>query len=410
MNSFFDRGLSAEGVRCATKSRSLWVLADFIVVGVCTLAFTLTTAGICASLLGKSSAGLCDFVTYWSAGHQLVHRANPYDASAVSRMERFAGYPTSEPPLIMRNPPTSLALVLPLGFLGPQWAFLFWTLASICCLTGSVVVIWNMHGRPPTPLNLLGYSFGPAMVCLACGQMSLIVLLGLVLFLRLHGSRPLYAGASLWFCMLKPHLFVPFGVVLLAWVIASRNYKILVGLTAALCISAAIATRLDPLVWTHYHQMMSVARADRVPIPCFSIALRRDLSPEATWLQFLPVSCGIVWALDHYRRHRDDWDWIKHGSPVMILSVLVAPYTWLVDQAILIPALLHAVYTTRSRALVALLALASAAVQIGIFQGGTQMLHSPFYLWTAPAWLAWYLCAVHEANRARENKTVEVTT
>lgn len=408
MNEFSAPSPSAERLRQALQPRGLWGLAEVIVVSICSLVFALTAAGVCASLLGKDSAGLCDFVTYWSAGHQLVHRSNPYDASTLSGLERFAGFPSTEPTLIMRNPPPSLLLVLPLGILGPQSALLLWTLLSLGCLVASVLLTWTMHGRPPTPLNLLGYSFGPAIMCLAAGQMSLIVLFGLALFLRLHCSHPRYAGAALWLCMLKPHLFVPFGVVVLIWVIVTRNYKILAGLVAALCLSTAIATMLDPHVWAHYHQMMSVERADRVPIPCFSIALRRTLSPEATWLQFLPVTCGIMWALAFYGRHRRDWDWIVHGSPVVVLSVLVAPYTWLVDQAILIPALLHAIYVTRSRALVALLALASAAVQIGIFQGGTQMLHSPFYLWTAPAWLVWYLCAVRGTNRERELDMIEV--
>ena len=76
----------------------------------------------------------------------------------------------------------------------------------------------------------------------------------------------------------------------------------------------------------------------------------------------------------------------------MLVSVLVAPYTWFMDQAILIPALLHAAYLTRSRSLVAILALASAVIEIGALRG-LPLLLSPFYLWTAPAWLALYVYA-----------------
>jgi hypothetical protein len=83
---------------------------------------------------------------------------------------------------------------------------------------------------------------------------------------------------------------------------------------------------------------------------------------------------------------------MEHGSLLMLVSVLLAPYTWLMDQAILIPALLHAAYLTRSRSLVAILALASAVIEVGILRG-PPLLHSAFYLWTAPAWLAWYLYA-----------------
>jgi hypothetical protein len=84
---------------------------------------------------------------------------------------------------------------------------------------------------------------------------------------------------------------------------------------------------------------------------------------------------------------------MEHGSLLMLVSVLVAPYTWLMDQAILIPALLHAAYLTRSRSLIAVLALASAVIDIGALRG-MALLHSAFYLWTAPAWLAWYLYAI----------------
>ena len=76
----------------------------------------------------------------------------------------------------------------------------------------------------------------------------------------------------------------------------------------------------------------------------------------------------------------------------MLVSVLVAPYTWLMDQAILIPALLHAAYFTRSRTLITILALASAVIETATLRG-IPLLHSAFYLWSAPAWLVWYLVA-----------------
>jgi uncharacterized membrane protein (DUF106 family) len=54
-----------------------------------------------------------------------------------------------------------------------------------------------------------------------------------------------------------------------------------------------------------------------------------------------------------------------------------------------IPALLHGAYLVRSRVLLAALALASLVMEIGLVSG--VKLPSPFYLWTAPAWLVWYL-------------------
>jgi len=374
------------------QSKKLRAVAEFLVVGICTIAFLLTAGGICASLLRSDGAGIRDFVTYWAAGQQLVHHANPYDGEATLGLERSVGFPSGSPVLIMRNPPSALLFVIPLGFLGPTAGLLAWSLFLLACLAASVRMVWIIHGRPKTPLHVLGYTFGPALVCLMVGQVSLLVLLGLVLFLRLHRSSPFLAGVSLWFCLLKPHLFLPFGVVLLVWAIITRSYRLLAGVVVALGVSSAIAILLDPLAWVHYGQMMSAAQIDRLPIPCLSIMLLRNVSPNTVWLQYLPAALGCVWALFYFRRHRD-WNWMTHGSLLMVISVVVAPYAWIMDQAILIPALLHAAYLTRSRSLVAIFALMSAVIGVWILRGDVA-LQSAFYIWPAPAWLAWYLYAV----------------
>jgi hypothetical protein len=372
-----------------SRQMKLRTIPEFIIVGLCTVAFAFTLLGICASVLG-SVAGSTDFVEYWASGHQLIHRANPYDGDAILRLERSAGFPPGIPVLIMWNLPSALLLVLPLGLLGPRAGQLLWLLLLLACLIASVRMIWILHGRPKNRLDVLGYSFGPALSCLLAGQVSLFALLGLVLFLRLHRSRPLLAGVSLWLCMLKPHLFLPFGVVLVVWAIITRSYKVLIGVAVALGASTGTAFLLDPLVWAHYRQMVSMARMEAT-IPCLSRMLQWYVSPNTVCLPYLPAALGCVWALAYFRKHRDDWDWMEHGSPLMLVSVLVAPYAWFTDQAILIPALLHGAYLSRSPSPLAILALASAVVEVEALRG-VPLLHSAFYLWTAPAWLAWYLC------------------
>jgi hypothetical protein len=379
-------------------------IAEFLAVGICTLAFLLTAGGICASLLKSGAAGTRDFVTYWAAGQQLVHHANPYAVDAILGLERSVGYPSGDPALIIRNPPSALLFVIPLGFLGPRAGLLFWSLFLLACLVASVRMVWTMHGRPKNQLHFLGYSFGPALVCLMVGQVSLLVLLGLVLFLRLHRSSPFLAGISLWLCLLKPHLFLPFAVALLMWAILTRSYFLLLGTAVALGVSTGIVFVLDPAAWMHYGQMMRAPWIDRLAIPCLSIMLRRNISANTIWLQYLPVALGCVWALAYFRRHRDHWDWMEHGSPLLLVSVLVSPYSWPVDQVILMPALLHAVYLTRSRSLVAIFALSSAVVGVWVLRGNVP-LYSAFYIWFAPAWLAWYLYAT---RRNETTNTYEV--
>jgi uncharacterized membrane protein (UPF0127 family) len=389
-----------QGIAMLMQPKKLRAIVEFLVVAICTAAFAFTTVGICASLLGRDAVGTRDFVEYWASGHQLAHHANPYDQDAILRLERSLGFPSNLPVLIMWNPPPALLLVLPLGFLGPTTADPLWSLLQFACLVASVRTVWIMHGRPKNRVHWLGYSFAPALVCLLAGQVSIFVLFGLVLFLRLHRSHPFLAGASLWFCLLKPHLFLPFAIVLLMWAILTRSYKLLVGTATALGLSTAIAFILDPLVWVHYGQMMSTmstARMQQEVIPCLSIMLRWTISPKTMWLQYLPSALGCIWALAYFRKHYERWDWMEHGSLLMLVSILLAPYTWLMDQAILIPALLHAGYLARSRSLVAVLALASAVIEISALRG-MALLHSAFYIWTVPVWLAWYLYAIKPAS------------
>jgi hypothetical protein len=363
-------------------------IATLIVLATCVLMFAATSVGILASLLGKSAAGSRDFIQYWSAGRQLLHHANPYDETAILPMEQGAGYPHGLPAFIMPNPPTALALVVPLGLVGPKSGELLWMALSLTCLIASVQMIRVMHGNPNNQIHWLGYTFAPALSCLLSGQITLFILFGLALFLRLQKSSPFLAGLSLWFCLLKPHLFLPFGIAMLAWIVSTRSYRILAGAATSIAVSSTIALRFDPSAWTHYAEMVASRRIDRISIPCLSIVLRNRIGPE---FQYLPAALACAWAVVYFKKHRGEWDWVHHGSLLMLVSVVVAPYSWFMDQAILIPAILHGAYCAQQRS-IAVLALASAVIELQLLRG-VPLLTSSFYLWTAPAWLAWYLWA-----------------
>ena len=125
-------------------------------------------------------------------------------------------------------------------------------------------------------------------------------------------------------------------------------------------------------------------------IPCLADAMRHWLRPHAAWLQYLPAALACLWALVYFWRRRAHWDWLTGSSPLILVSLLAAPYCWLYDQCLAIPALLDGAYATRSRKLLAILALLILAADIEIcFVKVT----SALYLWTAPAWLVWYLFA-----------------
>jgi len=387
------------------KAKVRYGIADQAIAIVSGLSFALAAITVCTIPFTNSISGARDFVVYWATGQQLAHHANPYDPAGMMQIERAAGLSSNSAVAFMRNPPWALPLTLPLGFAGLRLGGFIWAVALMASLLASVYWLWQLYGMPDNKRHWLGAAFAPAIICLLIGQTSLFVLFGYVLFLRLHRTQPFWAGAALWLCMLKPHLFLAIGVVMLAWVLYSKSYKVIAGAAATLAASSLAAWIIDPAAWSQYTEMMRTSGINQEVIPCISVALRQLISPNAVGLQYLPALIGCAWALNYYWRKRRTWDWARDSGPVALASVLVAPYAWITDQALAIPALVDGAIRTRSQFLLIALAAASIAIEAELMNG--VMLSSNLYLWTAPAWLAWYLLASKSTSASPQNLDAE---
>ena len=332
-----------------------------------------------------------DFMEYWAAGHQLVQHENPYDPAAILRLFRSAGYPAGRDMVqIVRNPPSALFITLPLGLLSMRAAAILWSLAIVAALMSSVRMLWLMAGKRDDRLHLIGYCFAPVLACLLAGQVGIFLLFGATLFLYFHTSRPYAAGAGLLLCLLKPHLFLPFAFAFVAWVVTNRAYRILIGTGAAWIASTALTMILDPSIWRHYVEGEKGENIQNLFIACLSCVFRLLIHRDAVWLQFLPAIGGSIWALWYFRSRRDRWTWVERGPLLLLVSVLVAPYAWFTDEALALPAVLFAICRVADRG--------RSFLPFGFFTGIALFevvmglpLTSPFYLWTAPAWLACYV-------------------
>ena len=288
-----------------------------------------------------------DFVAYWATGRQLTSFRNPYDLVALSKIEHAVGLENKYSVAAMRNPPWALPLVLPFGFLSLQASGVLAVLILAASYAASVRIplgIWR--GRDPIT-KVVFYLFVPALICLIWGQTSVLVLLGLALFLRFHETRPLLAGASLWLCTLKPHLLIPAAVVLVAWIMVTRSYRVLAGLAAALFISVALALIIDLQAFTEYARMMGYSGYEQEAIPTLSALLRTWFTPHLIPLQFAPAAAACVWAFAYFWHRRRDWVWQVHGPLLLPVSLAVAPYAFLSDHVVVLPALVFAACRTR---------------------------------------------------------------
>jgi len=369
-------------------------------VTVCGIAFGCMVGILGMELISPAAPITRDYVFYWATAQQLAHHSNPYDAEAMTRIEHSAGTAAEDRVGLMRNPPWTLPLVLPLEFLSLRVGWLLWFFLLLGSLVTSVYLLWIIYGRPRNRRYLLGYTFGPALLCMVFGQTSLFPLLGLVLFLCLYRSRPFWAGVSLWLCMMKPQLFLPFGVVLIAWTVYSKSKRLAIGIAAGMATSCAVTYLMNPLEWIQYSQMVRSSGIEREYIPCLSFLLRHWLSPQSIWLQYLPAALGCAWALAYFWRRRQTWDWLTDGSLLMLVSILVAPYTWIYDQGLVIPALLQAAFLVRSRDLLVALAFLSALVEIILYCNSSYAFAlTQWTYWTSPAWLIWYLVATTPSTK-----------
>jgi hypothetical protein len=352
--------------------------------------------------LSNRNAAQRDFVAYWAAGNLAVHGGNPYDPGAVRRLEEGAGRASDAIVLVMRNPPVALPLVAPLGFLSPKAGLIVWLILLIGSFGASIRVLWHMHGRPGSSYHLMAVGFAPALACLMAGQFGVFLLLGVVLFLYFEQTRPLLAGASLLLCTFKPHLFVPVGITLALWIVTGRRWRVAAGFVGAVIAALGIASAIDPHAVGQYVSFMRGGEAASERIPALSVALRFAISPHGTWIQFAPLAFACAWAGWYFWTRRERWSWSEHGMVVLLVAAMCAPYGFFTDECMLLPAVLAGVYAAVERK--------RSLVPIALFAGGALIellagveMKTPYFMWTTPAWLAWYLYATRREKEEPAN-------
>jgi hypothetical protein len=335
-----------------------------------------------------------DYIEYWAAGQLLVHHGNPYDLAAILNIEKTAGLKGNDPKANV-GPPIALVLLAPLAFVSPKIGLIVWLAWEFACLSIAIRILWILLDKPPSGFLMLGFVFPPVLACLQAGQLGVYMLAGVVLFLFLCDTSPVLAGAALMPCALKPHLFLPFAFALLLWAISKRRFGAIAGFLGSLSITTLLTLLIDRNVWLEYSALMHSTRLMQIRLPTLSANLRFLVAPNAVWLQYVPMLAATGWASWFFLSRRQRWNWLVHGQLVLLVSLLCSPYGWLTDEAVLLPSVLLGVYRAiETRRSLVPIALFSTAALIEVF--ANFRITSWYYIWTTPAWLAWYLYATRE--------------
>jgi len=343
-----------------------------------------------------------DFIEYWSAGQLLRGRHNPYDFSALHELQRQLGR-VEAIPLVMWNPPWLLVLLYPLLILPFGAAVAIWLGLSLGMLLGCTLLIWGLFVPWTSPRQLLvpllaTVIFTPALFTLRMGQVSVLILLGIVGFLHFEGKRKdFWAGASLVLLTLKPHVTYLLWIAVLWWIATRKHWKVLWGLGGTLLFLCAFLTLLRPTWALDY-----VSALRHPPLywrpPVLGTVLRILFGWDRAWLQYLPtlILGPLVLAALHSRRAA--FLWRDTASPLLLLSVPTAAYGWSLDQLVLLLPYLQVVAWLRQRHqrnLISSLVVPTGLLPInGLILWANHRFRDDLYLlWGPLAWGLLYLIA-----------------
>ncbi len=344
-----------------------------------------------------------DFMPYWAGGKLNLSGENPYDAQKKEQVQIEAGgQPSNQVPIaIFLNPPWTLPFVMPFSLISYSISRIAWLLFSITCLVISAIYLWRYYDGPPK-VGWLAWVvviiFAPTISMLEDGQIAFLILLGLVgfLYFSISHENDWAGGAALALVSIKPQVIYLFWIAILFWVIKQRRWKVLVSCFLTIVALTALAMLFNPRVISQYLAMMQNSYLAKLATPTIGAYLRFFwLGVDKFWLQFVPPFVGGLWFIYYWLKNRNVWSWSLSLPILLLVSQVTAPYTYTYDQVVLLPAIILAVlWLYKDRKRWSSIVMAILLIIICILDLILHMkLNDFWFVWMAPALLAWYLVA-----------------
>jgi hypothetical protein len=254
--------------------------------------------------------------------------------------------------------------------------------------------LWTLYGGSPRHLPRvygLALLWMPTFITLRMGQVSPLILLGIVGFMVASASRRDFtAGLFLSLIALKPQLVAPLAFAVLLWAAFERRWRVLAGAAAALAVASGVAMATNPVVFAQYVDSMRwMPPSLAFESPNAATILRRLIDPARTWPQYIPTLIAAVFVAVRWHRRRHAWLWTQELPGLLILSCLVTAYGgWTFDLLVLlVPIVAVAAGLVRSRRPHA---AAIGAIAFVLISGAAYLLNragapEASFIWMTPA-------------------------
>ncbi len=280
-----------------------------------------------------------DFIEYWAAARLNAAGGNPYDPAAILRQQQQAGFTEAEP-VVMYNPPWTLALAMPFGAMSFALARSVWLALQLVTVLWCASRLWLLYGGEPRytiRACCVALLWGPTLSAVHMGQVSTVILAGLVGCLQsLWRRRDTAAGAWVAVTLVKPQLLALLWVTLLLWAFAGRRWKVLGGIAASVMGASIIAFAPNHSGFAQYQYLMTSA-PPAFESPTISSILRVFANTPGSWPQYAPTFAGVLVAAVAWHRRRDAWDFRRELPWLVAASLFVTAYgAWSFDLVLLL--------------------------------------------------------------------------
>jgi len=312
-------------------------------------------AVVVAAIAALTSPGAGDFFQFWYAGHLVAIGSSPYDqAEWVNAYARYGDLasvvrqncPAADAPACRWvYPPWTGWLLVPFGIVAsPLAGIALESAAFLAILAAGVFVAVRAARIGPDwlrALTLVAFALSAPFVTDAFGgHFDGLLLIGLSLSAAsLATRRALALAIAAPLLALKPHLFIAFGPLVLAWVLRERQSRLIwmpAAVVAALVVAGlASDPRALPALTTAGTKLALVGSTT------WSLASRAG--PLAPVVAGLLVALAALAAAAALRWARPEQRAQVFVAATAAFSLVVAPYVQLYDHLLLFPALALAV-------------------------------------------------------------------
>ncbi len=286
-----------------------------------------------------------DFRAYWSTSHLLVQGQDCSDDSLLLAIQNNETRWPRDYPMRIWNPPWVSAWFLPLASLNFQPATQIWLLINIVLLLTSIFLAGRLFTNETRQLRLLlllalgAILFPSSIVTIFMGQVNLLVLAGLILFLWLLRNRhDLGAGVALSLTLVKPHLIYLALLIILLVVLRERRWKVVIGFGLALLLAIGVVLLRRPSFI--FECLASTGSGNLLAWHTPTLTTYLQVTTGWSWLRIAGLFLMPL-AIWFWFRFRDRLPFLVMIDLAVIASVITTPFAWSYDFVVLLLPLMH---------------------------------------------------------------------